>query len=183
MIAESAARQKLAALLLSDSARMQALELVSRLQIPDAWLAAGFLRNLAWDHQHNFESTPLNDIDVIFFDRGQQISEWRILDTLNSQMSDFQWDVKNQARMHLRNQHQQYRNSIDAMSYWPEKETAVAVRLTQSGYLQFAAPFGLARLFANSLTYNNKRTRQLFESRLQKKQWLNKWYKLRTCDE
>ena len=53
-----------------DSERMKALLFPAAEQrLPDWCLAAGFVRNLAWDKMHSFSSaTPLNDIDLIYFD-------------------------------------------------------------------------------------------------------------------
>jgi len=48
-----------------DRYRMNILSIVSSLKLPDWYIGAGFVRNLVWDHLHNFPSTPLNDIDVI----------------------------------------------------------------------------------------------------------------------
>ena len=40
------------------------------LNLPDCWIAAGFVRSAVWDHLHQHPSSPLpEDIDVIWFDR------------------------------------------------------------------------------------------------------------------
>ncbi len=52
-----------------DPVRFEALECVYQLELPQCYIAAGFVRNLVWDFLHrNVKPTPLNDIDVIFFD-------------------------------------------------------------------------------------------------------------------
>lgn len=52
-----------------DPERMEALSTAAELNLPDWCLAAGFVRNLAWDKMHGFSSaTALNDIDLIYFD-------------------------------------------------------------------------------------------------------------------
>ncbi|ERM53656.1 hypothetical protein P780_16015, partial [Vibrio mimicus CAIM 1882] len=44
-------------------------ECVYQLELPQCYIAAGFVRNLVWDSLHrNVKLTQLNDIDVIFFD-------------------------------------------------------------------------------------------------------------------
>ncbi len=49
--------------------RLEALECIYQLELPQCYIAAGFARNLVWDSLHNnVKLTPLNDIDVIFFD-------------------------------------------------------------------------------------------------------------------
>ena len=48
-----------------DEARMAALKVLAAVAPSDAWLAAGFVRNLVWDRLHGYSvSTPLNDLDV-----------------------------------------------------------------------------------------------------------------------
>ena len=59
---------KTAALLQADPWRMACLRAVRVLQLPDWYLAAGFLRNAIWDAVHQLPQTPLNDIDLVFFD-------------------------------------------------------------------------------------------------------------------
>ena len=45
--------------------RMHILRTVSDLDLPDSWVAAGFVRSLVWDHLHQREPSPLpEDIDV-----------------------------------------------------------------------------------------------------------------------
>ncbi len=52
-----------------DAMRMQALVIASSLGLSDWFLAAGFVRNLAWDKVHGYSrATALNDIDLIYFD-------------------------------------------------------------------------------------------------------------------
>ena len=80
--------------------------------------------------------------------------------------------------MHHRNQDPAYQNSTDAMRYWPEKETAVGVRLSNSNQLELAAPFGVQSLLEGKLTHNPLRSKEVFEQRIASKQWLEKWPKL-----
>ena len=47
---------------------MDVLRVVRQHQLPDSWVGAGFVRRKVWDNLHGFEEpTPLNDIDVLFF--------------------------------------------------------------------------------------------------------------------
>lgn len=43
------------------------------------------------------------------------------------------WQVKNQALMHIKRQHSQFLSSADAILFWPEQETAVGVKLDEYG--------------------------------------------------
>ena len=48
---------------------MECLQAVERLNLPDWYIAAGFLRNAIWDFLHEKTTrTPLNDVDVVYYD-------------------------------------------------------------------------------------------------------------------
>jgi len=162
----------------SDLERAGALETVSTLQLNDWCIAAGFVRNLVWDKLHRKSPlTPLNDVDVIYYNPAiaDEESDKSLELQLNS-MSALHWSVKNQARMHERNHDKPYASTCDAMSYWVEMETAVGATLSMKGEIEILAPFGITRLFENSITINDKRrkTRE-FHDRIKKKKWLLHW--------
>ena len=167
-------------LIRQDALRMEILSAAAALKLSDGWVAAGFVRNLVWDYLHGYPATALNDVDVVYFDSSnsdpQQANDYQAM--LQQQMPDVVWEVKNQALMHQRNSHPPYSNTADAMSYWPECETAVAARLTDDGETALLAPFGIQSLLSGHLTYNTRRQRALFESRVERKQWLQHWPKL-----
>lgn len=49
---------------LQDQMRVRALDAANQLKLPQCYIAAGFVRNLVWDHLHQKSCpTPLNDID------------------------------------------------------------------------------------------------------------------------
>ena len=91
------------------------------------------------------------------------------------------WQVKNQARMHLAHEHAPYKNCHEAISYWIERETCVAVRLLASDDLDILAPFGLDANFAGTISINPKYPRpDVFKQRLASKNWLTVWPLLKT---
>lgn len=51
---------------------MQLLTAVASLALPDCYVAAGCVRSLVWDHLYGYKRTPLNDVDVVFFDRAKK---------------------------------------------------------------------------------------------------------------
>jgi hypothetical protein len=166
---------------------MMLLQDVAKLDLPDCWIGAGFVRNLVWDHLHGFEqTTPLNDIDVIYFDAANlsEEIEIRIAVSLELKRPEFTWDVKNQARMHVENGDQPYSSSIDAIKYWPETATAVAARLwdEESQRLELAAPYGIDDLVNLVVrpTPAFEEKREQFYQRLEKKNWKKIWPKLGT---
>ena len=166
------------AMLRQDKQRMQLLQAVQALQLPDCFIAAGFVRNMVWDALHDYPLTPLNDVDVIYYDKQQHSAPEDIEKKLANMLPDVNWQVKNQAVMHHRNHDPAYQNSTDAMRYWPEKETAVGVRLSNSNQLELAAPFGVQSLLECKLTHNPLRSKEVFKQRIASKQWLEKWPKL-----
>jgi uncharacterized protein len=161
-----------------DSLRMQALVIAARCNLPDWCLAAGFVRNLVWDKVHqSATSQPLNDIDLIYFNP-LDISEQRdrLIEQQLHSISKLPWSVKNQARMHLRNNDNPYNSTLDAMSYWVEIETAVGARLDEYGNLVLVSPFGLNALFEGTVSLNPKRPKLMdFNRRITDKKWLEIW--------
>lgn len=167
----------------ADAERLRLLRVLADLHLPDAWLAAGFVRNLVWDRLHGHaESTPLGDLDVIYFDATDSRPERdRALEALLAERAPgWPWSVKNQARMHLRNGDRPYRHCRDAMAHWPEVETALAARLTPAGAIEVISPFAQSGLFALHLTPNPWRPRpEAFRQRVATKGWLGRWPRLR----
>jgi len=172
--------------LADDASRMQALTIAASCNLPDWWLAAGFVRNLVWDQLHGYSKpTPLNDLDLIYFctediseHRDRQLEQQLIAQTA------LPWSVKNQARMHLRNNDRPYASAADVMSYWVEIETVVGASLSADGELQIIAPLGLQPLFDLTITLNPKKHKVLdFQQRIVEKKWLELWPKLTVKDE
>ena len=62
-------QHELQTLLLADPLRMQALNAVRELQLPDGWIGAGLVRDAVWDHLHGYGQRPVTgDVDVVWFD-------------------------------------------------------------------------------------------------------------------
>lgn len=167
----------------ADPLRMACLRTVSELFDGEWFIAAGFVRNLIWDKLSGYETaTPLNDIDVIYFDptnicadkdRGLELA-------LAGRMPGCVWSVKNQARMSDKHAHPPYRDCLDAISYWPEKETAVAVTmLNGGGNLQVVSPFHSSEVVRLAVSRNPKCTTAVYNERLVEKDWLDSWPDLR----
>ncbi|WP_233252343.1 nucleotidyltransferase family protein [Saccharospirillum sp. MSK14-1] len=170
--------QTLIAWLRADRYRMALLQTAAQTKRPDWCLAAGFVRNLVWDRLHGYQTpTPLTDVDLIYFDRRETREPVdRALEARLNAMQAAPWSVKNQARMHQRNGDAPYQSTADAMSYWVEVETAVGVRLNDSGEIEFLAPFGLKSLMDGCLSLNQKRPKpEAFAQRQTAKSWLNQW--------
>lgn len=177
---EREAEVLLSRLILADPLRCQALDVLAQLALPQAYIAAGFVRNRVWDYLHRAPSpSPLADIDVIYFDAAHCSREQeRELETRCAALAPgIRWQVRNQARMHRRHGDRPYRDVIDAMAFWPELETAVAVRRRGADGLHFVSPFPapLSRLFAGRISRNPQRSLAVFRRRLAQKRWLARW--------
>ena len=86
--------------------RWDIIGLVRSMHMPDGWIGAGFVRNAVWDHLHGrTPSAPAGDVDVVWFDRMR--ADPRVDRDLEAKLRtaepSVQWSVKNQARMHTRN--------------------------------------------------------------------------------
>src|SRR3712207_3921557 len=119
---------------------------VESIQLPDAWIGAGFIRNSVWDvlHGRAIDVARLADVDVLFFDPDDTSNEReaRIERRLRILAPGVPWSVKNQARMHLRNGDAPYRDTVDAVAHWAETATTIAAR-TVEGRVEMMAPYGI----------------------------------------
>lgn len=186
-----------------DKTRMQALfvckNIFAQHGISDWCIAAGFIRNMVWDNLHQLPSSKLNDIDVIYWsDKDTTPAADQQLERQLSLQLKLPFSVKNQARMHIRNGHQPYTSCVNAMKYWPELQTAIAVKmhnpaecvddnasialshqaLTHDPTIVWLAPFGIECLFDFSITKNPLTLLDIFEQRLHSKGWLERYPKL-----
>ncbi|MDF2763250.1 MAG: hypothetical protein K0S81_228 [Rhodospirillales bacterium] len=162
---------------------LAALRALASLPLPDAWITAGLVRNAVWDERHGFPFSLPEDIDVIYFDPSDPAGgrEAEMESMLRTLAPGLPWSARNQARMHVRNDHAPYRSSTDAMAHWVETATAVGVRLDSHGSMEIAAPHGLGDLDALILrpgpAYRNRL--EVFHARQARKRWLERWPMLR----
>ncbi|MFK3766122.1 nucleotidyltransferase family protein [Pseudomonas putida] len=169
------------AVISDDPVRRRLLEIVRSLNLPDCWIGAGFVRNAVWDHLHGNASSPVStDVDVIWFDGMNCTPEQdgALEAILRGQYSNVQWSVKNQARMHVQNDDEPYQSATDAMRYWPETATAVAVRLREDGTFEIAAPLGLDDLFELIIRPVGRFATDkaaIYQDRVKSKSWLDVW--------
>lgn len=170
----------LIAIIESDQFMTNILENVRDLNLNDCWIGAGFVRNKVWDVLHQKTRTELNDIDVIHFNNSDltEQSDLLIENQLKTAVSNMNWSVKNQSRMHLKNEHQPYSNCEDAIAYWPETATAIAIRLTLENQIEYIAPYGLADLFNLVVKPTPNFNSTIYKNRINDKRWKEKWKKL-----
>lgn len=174
---------ELKAIIQNDQEMLRILKIVKSLNLPDWWICAGFIRNKIWDVLHGYPSdTPLNDIDIIFFDPVDTSIETE--ENLNEKLhvldSTMPWSVKNQARMHQKAGFPPFKSSQDGIAHFPELPTAIGVKLTQDGQLLIAAPWGIKELMnlivSPTLYYQlNSQHYSIYQERLKKKDWQKTW--------
>jgi hypothetical protein len=177
---------EIAALITHDFMRMRLLKAVSELSLPDAWIGAGFVRNLVWDALHGYSApTPLEDVDVIYFDPLQtdRSVELELETRLLNQDPNVNWQVRNQARMHVKNRDIPYTSSSHAISHWPETATAIAARLRTDSGVELLAPLGIEDLLNLRVRptphFEVSGKRALYQTRVQQKNWQKSWPKLK----
>jgi len=188
MTAESNLEARLRRLLEADSWRMAVMRTVRAVALPDRWIGAGFVRALVWDHLHEFAvATPLDDVDVIFFDsenlskQREQAVEGQLGELWPEALDPVPWQVRNQARMHAGHGDRPYRDCADALRFWLETPTAVAVRLQDGDHIEILAPLGLTDLFDLRLapTLDGGRRRpEAYRERIETKRWERFWPRL-----
>jgi len=173
------------AIISGDPTRWRLLDIVRSLRLPDCWIGAGFVRNAVWDCLHGRAPSPLSgDVDVVWFDpaRVDACEDRKVEAALRTLDPSVEWSVKNQARMHVRNDDAPYVSATDAMRHWPETATAVAVRRSDQDHCDVAAPLGLDDLFGLIVRPTPRfadEKRQLYNDRVQAKGWLQTWPLLR----
>ena len=165
---------------------MAILTIIRDLELQDSWLAAGSVRNFIWNLLSDKPAFDREtDVDVIFFDPDVSYEETLVIENkLREDFPQYQWELKNQAYMHRHSPHTPpYSNSCDAMSKYPERCTAVGLRLHADATLELFAPYGLEDIlnFQVSPTphfLENDDRMKLYQQRLSKKNWQVKWKNL-----
>ncbi len=178
---------KLIKIMKTNEHMMRDLDLVRQLDLPNWCIAAGYVRNYVWDYLHGYSHlTPLNDVDVLYYDANDlsEKTEKKYETILKNQLHEYNWSIKNQARMHIRNQEKPYLSVADAMKRWPETVTAVGISLETGKGIEIIAPHGLNDLFdlilRKSPYYKNK---DHFYTRVMSKKWLELWPQLTLIED
>lgn len=179
--------QQLEELIRENGQLMEDLRRVRELNLPDCFIAAGYIRGDVWDRLHGYEHRSIHtDIDVIFYDQTDtsEERETALERYLISTTGNDKWSFKNQARMHIRNGNPPYLSTEDATSWWPETATAVGARLDAQDELHMIAPYGLDDLFhmivRRSPRFNDK---EYYLSRVTAKNWKDQWPKMTIMED
>ena len=169
-----------------NSDMMAILTIIRNLELTDSWLAAGSVRNFIWNLLSDRPAFDREtDVDVIFFDPDFSYEETLSLENkLRADFPQYQWELKNQVYMHQHSPHTvPYRSSCDAMSKYPERCTAVGLRLNEESDFELYAPYGLEDILNFQIRptlhfLKNEDRMELYRTHLSKKNWQEKWKNL-----
>lgn len=175
--------EQLIRIIRKDASIMAILHTVEKLGLNDAWVCAGLIRNKVWDVLHKV-GTPINDIDVVYFDCSD--TSWESEKQLEAKLEllypNQPWSVKNQARMHLKSGFDPFTSTYDGVSHFPEIPTAIAVRMNNN-VVEIMAPYGLEDLFEMKVSptpvfRQNGEYYSIYVERIKKKKWDKIWPRL-----
>lgn len=174
-------------LIREDKWMMDILHAARTLHLPDWWICAGFVRSKIWDTLHDFaKRTPLPDIDVVYFDAVNMGEDYdkQYEDQLYELMPTIPWSVKNQARMHVRNQVEPYSSTLDGIAKFPETATALGVSLMDDDTVLLAAPHGVEdainmQVKPTPFFQSSPERMEVFKQRIAAKNWHQRWDKIR----
>ena len=166
----------------SDPWMVDVLDAVRNFGPSNAWVGAGFVRNKVWDALHGYlRPSLLNDVDVIYFDRENrtEASERAFEEALIEVMPLVPWSVRNQARMHEKFGTPQALSALDAMRYWPETVTSIAMRKDLGGRVRFVSCYGVDDLIGLAVRPAPGFSAPIYQQRMSEKDWRKIWPKLR----
>jgi uncharacterized protein len=193
MKSEHVYEKALRTLIRKDNQLMQILHAVRDYNPPDWLVGAGVLRNLVWDHLHDFTMlTPSRDIDVAFFDTSDLSPDYdrAVTKALSAKHPGVAWEATNQAAVHqwyadyFGVDVPRFTSCAEAIATWPETATCTAVHLNADNSIDIVAPFGLVDLFQMIVRRNSTRVSvEQYHRRISEKQLDTKWPKIQIIYE
>lgn len=96
---------------------MQFLRAAEKLDLPDWWIGAGFLRNKVWNTLENNSEHSSSDVDLVYFNPDDVTSEtdWLYDKNMKEIFPDADWEIRNQARMPHVNNFEAFKSTADGM--------------------------------------------------------------------
>ncbi len=174
--------QELKKIILKEKWLMDIFCSVRKLNLPDWYLSAGVIRNTVWDVLHEYkERTPLNDIDLVYYDPKKNINEREIEQKLQMLYPKHTFEVVNQAFVHkIYRYKKKAKSSCEGIAQFIEIPTCVGVRLEKDDSLTICAPHGLKDLFTLHVypICQHGEPFSHYTKRMQEKKWKKTWPKL-----
>lgn len=183
VVSSSNHTERLRAIVDSDATLMSLLRAVRSVALPDAYVAAGAVRDRVWDRLHDLTPLPPRDVDVVYFDATEDDAlRDRAVSALELAHPELTWDVVNQASVHRWYRGADggpvppLRSTAEGIATWPETVTCLGVRLVHDDTIEVCAPHGLGDLFALRWRWHPARASlATFEQRLAKKGVTTRW--------
>ncbi len=142
---------------------MTILNYIYELKLPNFYIAAGSIFQTIWNY---YNHKPLNfgikDIDIIYYDtnniskESEKNLEDKIIKHFEKLGLKYDFDVHNEARMHLwkkENENKnidQYKNSEDAIDQWIATVHAIGIT-KKNNEIKVYAPYGLSDIFSKTV--------------------------------
>jgi len=173
-------------ILLKNQKLKNILEILSKSNLKNYYVAAGSINQTVFNYYHGYElDYGIKDFDIVYYDEDLTYEkEDEIIKYVTSLLKDISTDldIKNEARVHLWYKDKYgkeiipYTSVEDAISSWGTTVTCIGVRL-ENDKLVVCAPFGLNDLF--NMTIRPVKRQYTEEQYLIKTEsWLKKWNKL-----
>jgi hypothetical protein len=180
-------KKDISRLVQADRWRMEVLLAAERLNLPDWWIGAGFLRNLIWDTIEGKPTEATRDVDLVYFDP-QHIEperDWAFDEQMQKESPFADWEVRNQARMHYVNNFAPYSSTEDGIAHWVETATCIAIKYEQ-GRFRYLFCHGTADLFGliarPTAVFQAPELIANFRDRVEQKQWQQRWRHLQVLE-
>ncbi len=142
---------------------MTILDYIYELNLPNFYIAAGSVFQTIWNY---YDKKPLNfgikDIDIIYYDSNnlskevEKELENKIIEHFKTLNLNYEFDVHNEARMHLwkkENENKninQYENSEDAIDQWIATVHSIGIT-KENDNIKVYAPYGLSDIFSRTI--------------------------------
>jgi uncharacterized protein len=126
------------------------LPAITKLNLPNWWLAGGAVRNTVWRYLYPDDcNLVINDFDIAFFNLdGDRNEELFAKQKITQEFPSYEFDIKNQASFtRWRQGTHIFMSTEDAIAQWLHTATSVSVRLDSQGEWEFFTPYGLDDLF------------------------------------
>ena len=154
--------EKFIEIIKQNSDLMNILNYIEELKLPNYYIAAGSVFQTIWNY---YDNKPLNsgikDIDIIYYDSDNLSKDIEfdleniIIEHFKSIGLNYEFDVHNEARMHLwkkENENKdinQYKNSEDAIDKWIATVHAIGIT-KENNKIKVYAPYGLSDIFSKT---------------------------------
>ncbi len=173
---------------------MSILDYIYELELPNFYIAAGSVFQTIWNY---YDNKPLNseikDIDIIYYDANNLLKEdeEKIEDKIVTHFKElninYEFDVHNEARMHLwkkSNENKnidQYKNSEDSIDKWIA--TVHSIDITkENDEIKVYAPYGLSDIFSRTIRpiKHKDNSKELYEKKV--KSWSSRFNNLKIVE-